>query len=268
MEAQRRKVYVEVEVTHRVDGTARPNIITFENGVKYEIDRVVQRCRAASTKVGGTVQETKVYRIEPELFLSRVLGLNVGYIHLSYDNSLLGLTSFEEVVVTVLTGADEEENILLDGNTVLVESDLQYDSKLRGRKNFTLMHEGSHQIFKKLFPNEYSAVKNRTSPVRYYRANSEKGGRIRDWEEWQANALASAALLPKSLIMQGMYLFGLGEQIDCLNKIFRPAEFERFSALADFLGCSKKALAIRMKQLGLVKKEYLDNPYDMVTVYM
>ena len=56
------------------------------------------------------VQETKVYRIEPELFLSRVLGLNVGYIHLSYDNSLLGLTSFEEVVVTVLTGADEEEN--------------------------------------------------------------------------------------------------------------------------------------------------------------
>lgn len=214
------------------------------------------------------VQETKVYRIEPELFLSRVLGLNVGYIHLSYDNSLLGLTSFEEVVVTVLTGADEEENILLDGNTVLVESDLQYDSKLRGRKNFTLMHEGSHQIFKKLFPNEYSAVKNRTSPVRYYRANSEKGGRIRDWEEWQANALASAALLPKSLIMQGMYLFGLGEQIDCLNKIFRPAEFERFSALADFLGCSKKALAIRMKQLGLVKKEYIDNPYDMVTIYM
>lgn len=54
MEAQRRKVYVEVEVTHRVDGTARPNIITFENGRKYEIDRVMQRCRAASTKVGGT----------------------------------------------------------------------------------------------------------------------------------------------------------------------------------------------------------------------
>ena len=54
MEGQRRKVYVEVEVTHRVDGSARPNQITFENGEKYEIDRVIQRCRAASTKVGGT----------------------------------------------------------------------------------------------------------------------------------------------------------------------------------------------------------------------
>lgn len=29
----------------------------------------------------------------------------------------------------------------------------------------------------------------------------------------------------------------------------------------------QKALAIRMKQLGLLKKEYLDNPFDLVTVY-
>ena len=61
--------------------------------------------------------------------------------------------------------------------------------------------------------------------------------------------------------------FGLGEKIDCLNKIYRPQEYERFSALADFLGSSRKALAIRMKQLGLVKKEYLDNPFDMISIY-
>jgi len=50
----RRKVYVEVDVTHRIDGSAHPNTITFENGEKFEIDRVIQKCRAASTKVGGT----------------------------------------------------------------------------------------------------------------------------------------------------------------------------------------------------------------------
>lgn len=54
MESERRKVYVEVNVTHRPDGTARPNFIKFENDEKYEIDRVIQKCRAASTKVGGT----------------------------------------------------------------------------------------------------------------------------------------------------------------------------------------------------------------------
>ncbi len=214
------------------------------------------------------VKDTTVYRIDPELFLTKVLGLNIGYTHLSYDNSILGLTTFDEVVVEVLNGADEEECILLDGNTVLIESDLKNDNKLRGRRNFTIMHEGSHQIFKRLFPNDYSSVNNRGASVRCYKASGERSGRIKDWEEWQANTLASAILLPASLISKGMYLFGLGKKIECLNKIYRPQEYEKFSALADFLGSSKKALAIRMKQLGLLKKEYLDNPFDMINVYM
>ena len=51
--AARRKVYVEVNVDHRPDGTARPNRIRFENGATYEIDRIKYVCRAASTRVGG-----------------------------------------------------------------------------------------------------------------------------------------------------------------------------------------------------------------------
>ena len=50
MECERRKVYVEVNVTHRPDGTARPNSIKFENDEIYEVDRVMQKCRAAATK--------------------------------------------------------------------------------------------------------------------------------------------------------------------------------------------------------------------------
>ena len=53
MEEERRKVYVEVDVTHKTDGTARPRKIKFEDGEVYEIDRVRHCCRAASTKVGG-----------------------------------------------------------------------------------------------------------------------------------------------------------------------------------------------------------------------
>ena len=48
MECERRKVYVEVNVTHRPDGTARPNSIKFENDEIYEVDRVMQKCRAAA----------------------------------------------------------------------------------------------------------------------------------------------------------------------------------------------------------------------------
>lgn len=65
----RRKVYVEVEVTHRSDGTARPNLIKFENGERYEIDRVIQKCRAASTKVGGNGIRYTVQICGKETFL-------------------------------------------------------------------------------------------------------------------------------------------------------------------------------------------------------
>ena len=191
------------------------------------------------------VRNTKIYRIDPELLLEKVLGLTVEYQHLSYDGSILGMTSFTELGVQVL------------------EDD---DNKLRGRKNFTLMHEGSHQIFKTLFPNDYG-VTQKSSGVHYYKANSERNKPISDWEEWQANTLGAAILLPETLIKQGMFLFNLGDKIECLNKIYSPEVYKRFEALADFLGCSKKALAIRMKQLGLLKKEYLDNPFDIINIY-
>ena len=50
---------------------------------------------------------------------------------------------------------------------------MNFDSKLKGRKNFTLMHEGSHQIFKMLFPNDYG-VTQKSAGVHYYKANSER----------------------------------------------------------------------------------------------
>ena len=36
--------------------------------------------------------------------------------------------------------------------------------------------------------------------------------------------------------------------------------------MAEFLGVSKQAMAIRLKRLGLLKKEYLQNPYALADV--
>ena len=49
-----RKVFVEVILKVSAEGEVRPMFITSENGKTYEVDRLRQRCRAASTKVGGT----------------------------------------------------------------------------------------------------------------------------------------------------------------------------------------------------------------------
>lgn len=50
----RRKVYVSVNADFNQDGRCRPNSIIFENGRQYMIENVLQICRAASTKAGGT----------------------------------------------------------------------------------------------------------------------------------------------------------------------------------------------------------------------
>ncbi len=47
------KIYVEVNVQFYPDGRMIPKEIVWENGKKYEIDKVLDRRRAASTKAGG-----------------------------------------------------------------------------------------------------------------------------------------------------------------------------------------------------------------------
>lgn len=48
-----RKVYVAVNLDVDIEGKIRPRSIHWEDGHVYEIDRLKQRIRAASTKVGG-----------------------------------------------------------------------------------------------------------------------------------------------------------------------------------------------------------------------
>ncbi len=50
---ERRKVYVKVNVDFSPDGELRPRAITWTDGRVYEITRITERIRAASTKVGG-----------------------------------------------------------------------------------------------------------------------------------------------------------------------------------------------------------------------
>ena len=48
------KKYVEVVARHASDGGVMPLRIVWDDGTTYEIDRVLDRRRAASLKVGGT----------------------------------------------------------------------------------------------------------------------------------------------------------------------------------------------------------------------
>ena len=49
-----RKVYVDVIAKFSRDGHLNPQAIIFEDDIRYEVDRVLDRRQAASLKAGGT----------------------------------------------------------------------------------------------------------------------------------------------------------------------------------------------------------------------
>lgn len=64
-----RKVYVAVVVKYDEYGNVRPMNITWEDGRKYEIDKVTDIRRAVASKVGGTAIRYTVRINSKETFL-------------------------------------------------------------------------------------------------------------------------------------------------------------------------------------------------------
>lgn len=119
-------------------------------------------------------------------------------------------------------------------------------------------------ILKMLFPHDYGAQASGRSVHCCYRSNRGNG----DWEEWQVETLAAMILLPPECVVRSMERFGLGTQMRLLNRVFAPADYKKFEAMASFMGASKTALSIRMMQLGLLKRNDLSDPYSLVRVDM
>ena len=70
-EPSRQKVYIRVTAEFHEDGRLLPVSFVWEDGRKYEIDRVLDITRAASLKAGGTGMRytCSVYGHETYLFL-------------------------------------------------------------------------------------------------------------------------------------------------------------------------------------------------------
>ena len=223
---------------------------------KSTMEKIAERVLNAYWLLPEAEAETAT-RVVPELLAQEIVGLSIEYWHLSPDMSILGQTTCQPGFVQVADGRGVMRSVFMTGRKVLIEQNLLNDPTQFGRHNFTLMHETSHQIFKILFPQSYLQ-----NMVHFCRSTSQKD----DWEEWRTNYLASAILMPKNLILKNMEAVGLGHQISRLNRVFNASEYELFCEVADRLGVSKTALSIRMVELGLLKKNYLNDPYALVKI--
>lgn len=201
--------------------------------------------------------QPEIRRIDPFILAENLLGLKVDFRHLSADRQIFGLTSYLPTFTEIINDNNKTELIPLDGETIIIEQDLAFDP-MPGKYDFTIVHETSHHILRRLFPSAYGPQTMSYSKVHYYRAETKKD--VTDWEEWQANTLASAVLMPIDLIKRNMVDVGLGEKLSILNRKYRREDYMKFVKLANTMGVSLQALRIRMNQLDLLGNDQYYSP--------
>lgn len=223
---------------------------------RNDIEAIARRIIRAYNRLPG-IEKTE-RRIHPKMLVTDLLGLSIEHYSLSVEGRILGLTACGEIEVPVFDDPENPQYVHLDGKTVLIDKNLISEGANVGRYHFTLIHEACHQIFKMLFPRDY-LPEIACRCVHYCSPFHNKGADY--WEEWRTNALTSAVLMPEEMVRLNMVSFGLGHRLRMLNWVFVAEEYQRFSDMAEYMGVSKRALAIRLKQLELLEGDHLQDPY-------
>lgn len=143
-----------------------------------------------------TLSDRKVDRIDPVDFAEKICGLHFAFADMCVTGSILGLTSYSDVDLTISVprGNGSVQEFHLNGNIAYVDQNLANAGSV-GRLNFTLVHEAAHQILGKLYPEEYNPS---AQPFICRLADERCTYPITDWVEWQTNVLTAYLLLPVS----------------------------------------------------------------------
>ena len=201
--------------------------------------------------------------IDIEKLAGDYLGLERRYIKLSDRGTPLGLTTFGGIELELHRNG-RTDKLTVARDTVLLEEAMLGDKK-NGRRRFTLSHECAHQII-----GRYEGARREAGSRKNFAAaySCRDLHRVSNWEEWQANVLGAALLMPEAVVRHAYFLFRGNRVLNLYGVDNRMERKDRVpvSSLCDYLGVSLAALAIRMKDLGLAVerpyREYKD-PLDI-----
>ena len=163
---------------------------------------------------------------------------------------------------------DEVEVLQMDADSVLLEKKFlqQYIPQKEKQKNavqrrFTLAHECAHQIlFRMESADSQQSLKDQYSQRRVYDCYDLKAKK--DWNEWQANTLGAALLMPTHLIEKYFDRYQQGMPLFCYGGKYPRWEQLAISHLTGFFGVSKAALEIRLKHMGHIVELPREHYYD------
>lgn len=221
--------------------------------------------------------------LDVEEFLELYAELEIDYKDLTHNQSILGMTVFNDCNIPVYDAKNNKaKRIPVNEGTVLIDNSLLDEDQLR-RGRFTITHEISHWLIHRqvylVDKNQLSLfdfMENQKQPVVKCRTSDIESTKRKklvtddDWMEWQADSMASALLMPKSIFVKITRdkFISVGME-KCYYELGSDFEKDLWAdllpyELADIFDVSVTAAKIRLKNLGFIREEQGNHQYFLV----
>lgn len=190
------------------------------------------------------------------------LGYDLDFKALSPDDSILGMTTFSEGYTRVFNKEENREEIITILKPTVFADESLLDEKQNSRFRFTLAHEIGHGL---IHPSYYlmqqkqgrlengmaCAKRCKKSSIENKRQSMDKNI---DWLEWQANAFASAILMPAPTLKMIVH-DEVAKYKKCDQQDFTPDLFENWvcQVIGETFGASYTAVSFRLQKCGYSK---------------
>lgn len=186
---------------------------------------------------------------------SQYLNLEVTFEKLSDDGSLCGLTVYADTLLN-LYAKGIPKTVELKKNQVILDSSFIEPGqvhKLCGKRRFTLAHEVAHQILFALESDDVKANHNKIYSARMIHTPKELKT-AEDWNEWQANALGAALLMPQNAVTSFIGRIRPKNKLISYEGRFNIMDRHILDAFCKNFAVSKSAATIRLKNLGFLEE--------------
>jgi hypothetical protein len=193
-------------------------------------------------------------------FTEMHLGLKADPQRLTPGLSIYGLMAFNDGHWWVWPNEDEQKegqtlprkHNVQQGTFLVDERMLAPDANI-GWRNFTVLHEGFHWVIHpKVFTRQQVVYQAHCTKKNLSLSSKKPKMTGIEVTEWQANLAAAYFLMPPEAVTYGFReVFQLAQNIRLpINYI--PAYNDQLKQLADMFSASKKAISIRLEDLGLM----------------
>lgn len=190
-------------------------------------------------------------------FAADYLGLHVKFAKLSDHGEVCGLTAYADTCYAV-TIDGREHFYPIRANDIILDSKFidtpEHVHSLCGMRRFTIAHECAHQILFRMEPEETKQFhKKQYAERRVYSCRELKSRE--DWNEWQANALGAALLMPGDSIHAMLQNYRLLSYAGRLT----GKDQNLMETMSRVFGVSNAAMRIRLQNLGFMVE---DPPFE------